>query len=81
MEYINFSGGLHKPYMEGRKRADQQCKGDHNKHICALAAEKKFEAIKQMIMNPKYICANYGRAADSDDNLCNPVHVNQLGFM
>ena len=42
--------------------ADQQCTGDHKKHICALAAEKKFEAIKQMILNPKHICANCGRA-------------------
>lgn len=61
--------------------ADKQCTGDHTKHICQLAEEKKFGDIKQLILNPKYICANCGRAADSDDNLCNPVHVNQLGFM
>jgi hypothetical protein len=67
--------------MEERAMADQKCTGDHKKHICELAAEKKFEAIKQMILNPKYICANCGRAADSDENLCNPVHINQLGFM
>jgi hypothetical protein len=67
--------------MEERAMADKKCTGDHTKHICALAEEKKFEAIKQMILNPKYICANCGRAADSDGNLCNPVHINQLGFM
>lgn len=61
--------------------ADQQCNGDHTRHICALAAEKKFDSIKQMILNPKFICVDCGRAADSSDNLCNPVPVNQLGFM
>lgn len=61
--------------------AQQQCKGDHTKHICALASEKKFEVIKNLALNPKYICANCGRAAESDENLCNPVHVNQIGFM
>jgi len=61
--------------------ADQQCKGDHTKHICALASEKKLEVIKQLTKSPQYICANCGRAADSDENLCNPVHINQIGFM
>ena len=61
--------------------ADQQCKGDHTKHICALATEKKFDEIKQMILNPKYACTKCGRAAESDKNLCYPVPINQLGFM
>lgn len=61
--------------------ADQQCKGDHSQHICELAAEKKWSVIKDLMKQPQYICVNCGRAADSSENLCNPVQINQIGFM
>ncbi len=61
--------------------AEQKCNGDHTQHICALAAEKKMDVIKQLTQSPQYICANCGRAADSEENLCNPVHINQIGLM
>jgi hypothetical protein len=67
--------------MEGRTMADQKCKGDHTQHICALAQEKKFEVIKQLTIAPQYICTNCGRASDKSENLCNPLHINQIGFM
>lgn len=61
--------------------AEQQCTGDHVKHICALAEEKKFAEIKQLTRAPQYICGNCGRAADKSENLCNPKHINQIGLM
>lgn len=59
---------------------EQKCKGDHEKHICQLAAEGKMDEVKKLTREPKYLCANCGRAASSDDNLCNPVDVDQIGF-
>jgi len=61
--------------------ADQKCLGDHTKHICTLAQEQKFAEIKLLTMTPQYICKNCGRAAVKSENLCNPVHINQIGLM
>jgi len=49
------------------------CKGNHDAHICMLASNDKFEEIKALTKNPKYICFNCGRVADSEKNLCNPM--------
>lgn len=49
------------------------CKGNHEGHICMLASKDKFEEIKALTKNPKYICFNCGRVADSEKNLCNPM--------
>jgi len=49
------------------------CRGDHAGHLCVLASNDKFEEIKVLTKNPKYICFNCGRVADSDNNLCNPM--------
>ena len=60
--------------------AEQKCTGEHTQHICALAEANQIEVIKRLTTNPQYICGNCGRAADSDENLCNPVHVNEIGL-
>ncbi len=53
---------------------DQQaCSGDHSGHLCVLASLEKFEEIKQIAKNPKFICFNCGRVADCKENLCNPM--------
>ncbi|MCX8043339.1 MAG: hypothetical protein N3B18_04350 [Desulfobacterota bacterium] len=49
------------------------CKGNHEGHLCMLASKDKFEEIKALTKNPKYICFNCGRVADSEKNLCNPM--------
>ena len=52
-----------------------QCKGEHSKHICQLIADmnKDIEKISGIVRNPKAICFNCGRVADSPDYLCNPM--------
>ncbi len=50
-------------------------KGKHAGHLCVLVSEERFEDIKKLVRNPKFICFNCGRAADSKDNLCNPMPV------
>jgi len=53
--------------------AEQICYGEHSGHICMLAGNKEFEEIKKLTKNPKFICFNCGRVADSKENLCNPM--------
>ena len=54
--------------------ADQACPG-HEKHICALAGQKKWDEVKKLVQNARYICKNCGRAAASGDNLCKPEKI------
>lgn len=49
------------------------CKGDHKGHLCVLVSENKISEIKELVGEPKFICFNCGRAANSKDNLCNPM--------
>jgi len=49
------------------------CKGDHSGHICLMASQDRFDEIKELTKDPKSICFNCGRVADSDKNLCNPM--------
>jgi len=67
--------------MEGRAMEQQQCTGDHEHHICALADQGQIEAIKEMTSEPQYICVNCGRVADSYDKLCKPAHVDSIMLM
>ena len=45
----------------------------HPGHLCVLASQGKFEEIKAVIKNPKFMCFNCGRIADREGNLCNPM--------
>ena len=48
-------------------------KAGHKGHLCVLASEGKFDEIKTLVENPKYMCFNCGRVSDSKRNLCNPM--------
>lgn len=58
-----------------------KCMGDHSKHICSLAGTNRIESIIPLTTEPKYICVNCGRVADSYDNLCKPAHHDSFGIM
>ena len=52
----------------------KECSGpEHQGHLCVLASKGLFEEIKEMTKNPRFICFNCGRVADSEKNLCNPM--------
>ncbi len=51
-------------------------KSGHKGHLCVLVSESRFEEIKDLVKNPKFMCFNCGRVADSRKNLCNPMPLN-----
>ena len=53
--------------------SEHECGPNHEGHICVLASKGEFEEIKQITKDPKFICFNCGRVANSQDNLCNPM--------
>ncbi|HUV07691.1 MAG TPA: hypothetical protein VMX75_08160 [Spirochaetia bacterium] len=57
--------------------ADKVCEGDHQGHLCVLASKGLFEEIKEITKNPRFICFNCGRVADSGKNLCNPMPMGE----
>ena len=51
------------------------CKGSHKGHLCVLVSAKKFDEIKELVRQPKFMCFNCGRVADDKVNLCNPMPI------
>jgi hypothetical protein len=51
------------------------CKGEHEGHLCVLASAEKFQEIRELAREPKFICFNCGRVAACDANLCNPMAI------
>ena len=56
----------------------KNCKGEHKGHLCVLVSKEKFEEIRELVRNPRFMCFNCGRAADSDKNLCNPMPLDEV---
>ena len=50
-----------------------KCSRDHKGHLCVLVSEKKFDEVRELVRNPKFMCFNCGRVADAEKNLCNPM--------
>ena len=52
-----------------------ECKesAEHKGHLCVLASEGKFDEIRTLVTDPKFLCFNCGRVADAAHNLCNPM--------
>jgi hypothetical protein len=44
-----------------------------------LVSKGKFDEIRELVRDPKFICFNCGRVADSDRNLCNPMPLDDNG--
>ena len=44
----------------------------HEKHMCELTKEKKFNEIKKLAKDAQFVCAGCGRAAAKAENLCKP---------
>ena len=57
--------------------SEHKCAGDHTGHLCVLVSKSKLEEVKELVSEPKFICFNCGRAANSDANLCNPMPLKE----
>ena len=53
----------------------------HSNHLCDMVekGQVSFAQIKSLTIDPKFICKKCGRAANSSDNLCEPVALHPLG--
>jgi hypothetical protein len=49
----------------------ETCAG-HEKHMCELTKQKRFNEIKTLAKNAQYVCVACGRAAAKAENLCKP---------
>ncbi len=53
--------------------------GKKAKHLCAWKKEervKKLDSYRDMVIKPKFMCANCGRVAAKKKWLCKPISLN-----
>ena len=50
-------------------------KWHEDNHLCKISARGELDKIKQLVINPQYICKNCGRAAHSSVNLCRDMKI------
>jgi len=53
---------------------DNLCKNpeNHKTHLCELKSAKKMDRVKELSVNPKFICGNCGNSANQEGALCAP---------
>ncbi len=49
------------------------CSEEHTGHLCVLVSQGRFDTIRELVKNPKFMCFNCGRVADEAKHLCNPM--------
>lgn len=60
--------------MKENKDMTGKCDSDaHRGHMCVLVSEKRFDEIKRLVLDARYVCFNCGRVAHDSKNLCNPM--------
>lgn len=59
---------LHRKCKTGEKWHDDN-------HLCKISSRGELEKIKLLVIDPKYICKNCGRAAHSGMNLCREMKI------
>jgi len=53
------------------------CEERHVGHICVLRSAGKTEEIKSITNNPTVSCFTCGAEANSNDNVCSPMPIEQ----
>jgi hypothetical protein len=44
-------------------------------HLCRIILQKDLGRIKELVKDAQFYCKNCGRAARSEENLCNPSRI------
>ena len=44
-------------------------------HLCRIAAKHDLERVKKMVKGAQFFCKNCGRAANSEEHLCDPSKI------
>lgn len=44
-------------------------------HICRIIVQGDLAKIKTLVVDPKFVCKNCGRASHSADNICKPTKL------
>jgi hypothetical protein len=61
------------------QQTTKRCTGDHSKHLCYLVSQgfhlSDEQEFKALIENAEYRCDHCRHHAQSDANLCVPVHL------
>jgi len=55
------------------KSSECRCSEAHTGHLCVLVSQGKFDTIRELVKQPKFMCFNCGRVADEEQHLCNPM--------
>ena len=57
----------------------QRCDGSQDchakNHMCQIIIRKDLGRIKEIVKDSRFYCKNCGRAAHSEENLCNPSRI------
>lgn len=61
--------------MDKKNGKPAECRGNHERHLCVLAAQRKIEEIKKLADKPKFICNICGRVANQEASLCEPTEI------
>jgi len=54
-------------------RGPQDCHARN--HLCQIVAQRDLGRVKELVKDAQYYCKNCGRAARSEENLCNPSKI------
>jgi hypothetical protein len=48
---------------------------DHEKHLCHITSLRNMKTVGLLAKDAQYVCAICGRAAKSNNNLCEPAKI------
>ena len=73
--YYERPGGVPRGPAFGYLPPDKMPHIGHQKHLCYLAesGESTLEEVKALVKDAKFVCKVCGRAAATEENLCEPV--------
>lgn len=56
----------------------KKCTSQHEEHICSLAEQQKHAEIKELVVDPQYMCTNCGRVSHLGGNVCSPLPFDMI---